>query len=453
VTVPHVVVVGGGLAGIAAAVALAESGVRLTLLEARPRLGGATYSFERDGLILDNGQHVFLRCCSAYQGLLERLGQSGKVILQDRFEIPVLDPAGRTARLRRDRLPGPLHLTRALATYPLLSFAERLRAARACLALGRLDTGDPELDRIRLGDWLAGQGQTPHARRVLWDLFVVATLNIAGDDAPLGLAAKVMQTALLDRASAADIGIPAVPLGELHGRAARLLLERRGATVRVGARVCAVRAVRGGGFGVGLDGTELAADGVVIAVPPTEAARIVPPQAAPEAARWAELGTSPIVNLHVVYDRPVMRLPFVAAVNSPVQWVFDRTGPAGLAEGQYLAVSLSAADAYLECRTAELREEFLPALAELFPSMRQSWVRDFFVTRQRQATFRQVPGTRMLRPAAASRLPGLALAGAWTDTGWPDTMEGAVRSGLTAARLVRPAGPAGPWRHAEEPVR
>jgi len=141
--------------------------------------------------------------------------------------------------------------------------------------------------------------------------------------------------------------------------------------------------------------------------------------------------------VHVVYDRRVTRLPFAAAVDSPVQWVFDRTGPSGLRDGQYLAISLSAADAYADVPAAALREQFLPALAELFPAAAQARVADCFVTRERRATMRQVPGVGRLRPGAATATAGLALAGAWTDTGWPDTMEGAVRSGLHAVTELR----------------
>ena len=140
--------------------------------------------------------------------------------------------------------------------------------------------------------------------------------------------------------------------------------------------------------------------------------------------------------MHVVYDRPVTRLPFAAAIDSPVQWIFDRTAISGCKQGQYLALSLSAADEYAGQRTQELRAQFLPALERLLPAARAARVTDFFVTRERRATFRQVPGTAVLRPGAATGLPGLALAGAWTDTGWPDTMEGAVRSGLQAARTI-----------------
>jgi squalene-associated FAD-dependent desaturase len=474
---PHVAVVGGGLAGITAAIALAETGHRVTLLESRPRLGGATCSFSRGGLTVDNGQHVFLRCCSAYRGLLARLGMTGSVTLQDRFEVTVLRPGGR-AMLRRTALPGPLHMGQALAGYHHLSYAERLRVVPAALAMARVDPASPGLDGQRLGDWLAAHGQGEHARRVLWDLFTVSALNVAGDDANLALAATVVKTALLAGRDAADIGIPAVPLGDLHGQAAASLLARLGARVRLGAKAADVEALPAGGFRIRMasrgpaegDGEAVRADGVVLAVPPEIAACLLPTAAGngapaerpgpagpgprdegtgPEAiggfqggrppgpAAWLEIGTSPIVNVHVVYDRRVTRLPFAAAVDSPVQWVFDRTGPSGLRDGQYLAISLSAADAYADVPAATLREQFLPALAELFPAAAQARVVDCFVTRERRATMRQVPGVGRLRPGAATATAGLVLAGAWTDTGWPDTMEGAVRSGLHAVRELR----------------
>jgi hypothetical protein len=185
------------------------------------------------------------------------------------------------------------------------------------------------------------------------------------------------------------------------------------------------------------------ADGVVIAVPPEAAADLVTEAPAglvagltASPASWQRLGASPIVNLHVIYDRPVTRLPFAAAVDSPVQWVFDRTKISGCGQGQYLAVSLSAADQYAGLRTAQLRAQFLPALERLFPAAAAARVTEFFVTREKRATFRQVPGTAALRPGAATAMGGLVLAGAWTNTGWPDTMEGAVRSGREAARVL-----------------
>ncbi|MBC6462769.1 FAD-dependent oxidoreductase [Actinomadura sp. HBU206391] len=424
--------VGGGLAGIAAAMALTEMGRSVTLYEARPRLGGATHSFSRDGLMVDNGQHVFLRCCTAYLGLLARLGAAGRVSVQDRFDVQVLSPEGRDGRLRRCSLPGPFHLLPALARYSLLAPADRLRAVRGSLALRRLDPADPALDRIDLDGWLATHGQRGAARRLLWELFAVAALNIDMEQAAVGAAALVFQTALLGRADAADIGLPAVPLGELHDAAARAAIEARGGDVRLSAKVKTIEP----GPAIVVDGTRIEASAVVVAAPHERAAALVPLEAAPDRNRWNGLGASPIVNVHVVYDRPVTDLPFAAAVNSPVQWIFDKTRVSGLGDGQYLAVSVSAAQRWIDLPTAQIRTAFVTALERLLPAARGAKITDFFVTRERRATFRQGPGSGALRPPATTRWPGLYLAGAWTDTGWPDTMEGAVRSGLNAACLV-----------------
>ncbi|HTZ91368.1 MAG TPA: hydroxysqualene dehydroxylase HpnE [Streptosporangiaceae bacterium] len=447
----HVVVIGGGLAGITAAIGLRDAGVAVTLLESRPRLGGAASSYPRAGMMIDNGQHVFLRCCTSYQGLLGRLGVTGQVAIQDRFDVTVLSGAGtRPARLRRNGLPSPLHLAGALATYRLLSLTERARVGRAALAFIFADPASPALDRQRLGDWLAARGQDERARRRLWDLFIISALNIGGDDANVGLAATVIKTALLGRRDAADIGMAKVPLGRLHADATSDLLARLGAEVRLGARAAAIEPLTGGGFRIALSrgevtaedtdiaelgtGQSILADGVVLAVPPGQAARLAASAGATAAASWEQLGSSPIVNVHVSYDRRVMELPFVAAVDSPVQWVFDKTRQSGLEAGQYLAVSLSAADDYVDMPTAALRELFVPELERLFPAAAGAGISDFFVTRERRATFRQAPGSGALRPGAATSVPGLVLAGSWTDTGWPDTMEGAVRSGQNAAQ-------------------
>jgi squalene-associated FAD-dependent desaturase len=442
-----VVVIGGGLAGISAAIALATAGHEVTLLEAKPRLGGATMSFNRDGLVVDTGQHIFLRCCTAYRGLLDRLGMSAHAPLQPRFDVTVVAP-GKRAVLKRRRVPAPLHMLPALLGYPFLNTPERLRLALAALAFKRLNEADQETDEIRLGDWLEAHGQDERTRRVLWDLFSVSSLNVPGDDASLALAAVVVKTGLLGDADAADIGVPTLPLGELHGTAAARLLGKLGATVRLQAKVAGIEAAGEGGFRVRLAGSDaegdgagkgLVADAVVLAVPHEQAAKLIPAGALPAetVGGWAGLGAAPIVNVHVIYDRKVMDVPFAAGVDSPVQWVFDRTRISGMHargdNGQYLAISLSAADEYADAPVAELREKFVPALAELFPAARDATVTEFFVTREKRATFRGVPGTAKLRPKAATGLPGIVLAGSWTDTGWPDTMEGAVRSGLNAA--------------------
>jgi len=428
------VVVGGGLAGIAAALACADAGVGVTLLEARKWLGGATASFERDGLLIDTGQHVFLRCCTSYRGFLERLGVTGRTRLQPRMEIPVLSPRRPPARLRRSALPAPLHLGPALARYPFLSTGDRMRAVRASLALRRLDPRDPSLDERTFLDWLNEHHQSAAAVRYLWDLFALPSLNLPASEASLALAVKVFRTGLLERSDAADIGVPLVPLGELHGAAGQRALEAASVRVELGVKVRQVLADDRGASAVALDDGLVEADAVIVAVPNDRVADLLPPGALPDPAEPGRLGLSPIVNVHVLYDRAVTELPFAAAVDSPVQWVFDRTRAAGLERGQYLAISLSGAAEVIDRPVEWFRQTYPPALAELFPAARSAAVERFLVTRERGATFRQAPGTAALRPGPVTTVPRLLLAGAWTDTGWPATMEGAVRSGVIAAR-------------------
>jgi squalene-associated FAD-dependent desaturase len=433
----HAVVVGGGLAGVTAALALADAGVRVTLLESRPRLGGLAFSFRRGDLTVDNGQHVYLRCCTAYRWFLDRVGGTALAPLQDRLDVPVVDvtrPEGRRlGRLRRDPLPVPLHLGRGLATYPHLPLADRARVGRAALALKRLDLADPGLDAQDFGSWLAAHGQSPRAVEALWDLVGVATLNAVAGDASLGLAAMVFKTGLLSDPGAADIGWARVPLGDLHDKLAREALDAAGVRTEVRTRVTSVLADDDGGWRVQVPGERFDADAVVLAVPQHEAHGLLPEGALDDPGRLLRMGNAPILNVHVVYDRKVLNAPFLTALGTPLQWVFDRTDASGLKEGQYLAVSQSAAQDEIDQPVAVLRERYLPELERLLPRARGAEVKDFFVTRERTATFAPAPGVGRLRPGARTKAPGLYLAGAWTATGWPATMESAVRSGVGAA--------------------
>ncbi|UUU29237.1 hydroxysqualene dehydroxylase HpnE [Streptomyces sp. CA-210063] len=431
------VVVGGGLAGITAALSLADAGVRVTLLEGRPRLGGLAFSFQRGDLTVDNGQHVYLRCCTAYRWFLDRVDGAALAPLQDRLDVPVLDagarPGRRLGRLRRDALPVPLHLGRSLATYTHLSLTERAGVGRAALALKALDLADPALDERDFGSWLAAHGQSARAVEALWDLVGVATLNAVAQDASLGLAAMVFKTGLLSDPGAADIGWAHVPLGELHDRLARKALDSAGVRTELRTRVTSISPQVNGNWRVEVPGESLDVDAVVLAVPQRETYDLLPEGALDEPGRLLEIGTAPILNVHVVYDRKVLSKPFFAALGSPVQWVFDRTEASGLSGGQYLALSQSAAQDEIDAPVSALRERYLPELERLLPSTRGAEVKDFFVTRERTATFAPTPGVGRLRPGARTKAPGLYLAGAWTATGWPATMESAVRSGIGAA--------------------
>jgi hydroxysqualene dehydroxylase len=431
----RVAVIGGGLAGITAAIRCADNGMRVTLYEAKARLGGLTCSFRRGDLWVDNGQHVFLRCCTAYRALLARLGVDDQTTLQSRMDIAVRS-ATRSGRLRRNPLPAPLHLSSSLARYPWLRAPERLRFARAALALNRVDTADPHTDSFSFGAWLRENGQTERAVQNLWDLVGVATLNARADDASLSLAAKVFQTGLLRSSDGGDIGWSLVPLQRLHGDAADTVLSKLGACVLRRSRVQALRSTITGWLVDDSTGTT-EFDAVIVAVPPAEAERLLPTDAIALQPGWSGLlGASPIVNLHLVCDRTVLDEPFIAAVDSDVQWVFDRTSQAGLTRGQYLAVSLSAADEWIDVPTAALRAHFLPPLRSLLPRLTTASLRDFFVTREREATFAPSPGTARFRAPARTTAPRLYLAGAWTATGWPATMESAVLSGESAGSTL-----------------
>ena len=430
-TNPDVVVVGGGLAGIAAALDCADRGLATVLLERRRRLGGSTYSIARGPIRIDNGQHVFLRCCSAYRRLLRRMGAEREVEIQTRLDVPLLDWDASGGRLRRSGLPAPLHLGPTLRGLPGLSLAERGLLAAGMLALDRVDPAGPESDLQSFGGWLRRHHQTERLIARVWELLTVATLNLRADGASLAMAAMVFQTALLRDPAAGDIGWSRVPLGTLHGENAARTLAAAGVAVHTGVAVSGI-APAPPGLEVTTAGDRVCAPAVILALPPREALAAAPPGVLDPAA-VARLGRSPIVNLHVVFDRPVCPHPVAVAVDGPIQWVFDRTVSSGLDHGQYLAISLSAADGLARRPLEDLRAIHLPALERLFPAACSARVVDFFVTRQPEATFRAAPGQAALRPRPRTAVSGLYLAGAWTDTGWPATMEGAVRSGVAAA--------------------
>ncbi|MCQ3809080.1 MAG: hydroxysqualene dehydroxylase HpnE [Acidimicrobiia bacterium] len=442
---PKVAVVGGGLAGLAAAVAAADGGAQVTLYERAPRLGGATWSFQRNGRWFDNGQHVFMRCCTEYRAFLDRLGAADQVAEQSRLSVPVIRPGGRPASISRTGAPAPLHLARSLLRYGPLSVGDRLRAVRTALALRRLDPDDPGTDEMSFGGWLRFRGESDQAVARLWDLICLPTVNLKADDASLSLAVKVFRTGLLDDADSGDLGWTRVPLSALHGDAAARVIAAQGGTIELQAPVESV----GDGPSVKVDGQRIEADAVILAVPHDVAGGRLPPDTVARQTELADLGISPIANVHFVFDRRVMDVPFAAALDSPVQFVFDRTEAAHWAadepeeitgtEGrdeQVLAVSQSAAFDEIGDRPAEMIERYRSALADLFPLSADAEVLDAVVTREHRATFAGRPGTRRLRPGPTTAIDGLFLAGAWTDTGWPATMEGAVRSGNQAARLA-----------------
>jgi squalene-associated FAD-dependent desaturase len=411
------VVVGGGLAGLAAALDLVDGGVTVTLLEARPTLGGAVQTLPpREGdpsPAPDNGQHVALGCCTEYLRFLERVGQRAAV-RRVRLAMPVIDERRRVAHLGAGAA--------ALLRYGHLTLGERLRAGLVAQRLGRLRAENH--DEETFGALLRRLGTSQAAVDRFWDVFIRPALNLPADEASAALGIFTVQTALLGPREASDLLVPTAPLGEMHGTAATGVLERAGAFVRTRVRVVALEP---DGVLTG-DGERVEADGVVLALPAAESAELLgepPPQ----------LADSPIVSVHLLFDRRLLEPPLAALLGSPAHWIFDRGRITGHQpeSGQYLTVVSSGVPDLARTRGRELVELMRSAIVDRLGPAELLWSR---VSREPEATFAGTPGTAGLRRGPETARPNVVRAGAWTRTGWPATMEGAIRSGRAAAKIL-----------------
>ncbi len=415
-----VVVVGGGLAGLSAALRLVDDGHEVTLLEARPTLGGAVQTLpEREGdpdPPPDNGQHIALGCFSAYLRFLDEVGQ-GKSIRRKRLKLPVIAEDGSVAVIG----PGPLPLLR----YRHLSLADRFAVARVSRRLARLDPYAH--DGEKFADLLRRLGQSQAAIDRFWDVFIRPALNLPSEEASAALAIFTVKTALLADRGASDLILPAAPLGVIHGDAAGRTLRERGATVRTGARVVSLDE----DAAVLTDGGRVAGEAFVLAVPPTDSALLLG-EAAPA------LEDSPIVSVHLHFDRAILRFDLAALLGTHAHWVFDRGLLTGTQpeRGQYLTVVSSGVPELLEVRGKELVELIAGEVTRRLGAAELLWSR---VSREPAATFAARPRTAAVRPGPRTSRPNVVRAGAWTATGWPATMEGAVRSGIEAACVFPPA--------------
>ncbi len=436
--------IGGGLAGIAAACDLADRGYPVTLLEKRPFLGGRAFSFTDPdtGREVDNGQHVFLGCCTAYIGLLEALGALGNTHLQPALSVPVLDREGRRGLLKGAPLPAPFHMLPSLLAYPHLSWADKLRVLygglRIRLANRRRDA--PTLENETFAAWLKRHHQSDEAIARFWNLVVLPTLNDDATEVSASMGLKVFQEGVLQSRESGSMGYAKVGLSQLVSNGVIAYLSARGGEVRLGAgvselavegdRVCGVNTSRG----------SVVADWYVLALPSHDLDGVLPEAVAASGffSLANGLSYSPIVNVHVWYDRPVMDDEFAGFVDSPLQWVFNKTRMEGNSEssGQYVCISLSGAWQYSSVPRQQLGEMFLEEMAHVFPRARDARVERLLVVRQPRATFRSVPGASANRLPVATPIANLFLAGEWVDTDWPGTMEGAVRAGQSAARAV-----------------
>ncbi|MFN2421052.1 MAG: hydroxysqualene dehydroxylase HpnE [Gemmatimonadota bacterium] len=437
-----VVVVGGGLAGIAAALTLARAGRRVVLCERRPFLGGRAFSFADPdtGAVIDNGQHVLVGACARLRALFSAIGAPlNAFVRQRRLEVAILDEAGRRAVVRSPPLPAPLHVLPSLLAYRHLDRAERRVTARAMRALvSARGHARAALDPIPLGGWLETRGVSARAVDRFWEPLVRPALNIPARQANTPLAAFFFEQTVWRGRAGGALWLPATGLSDAIGNPAALALARAGVELKLGARVrrIACEGNRVGGVELA-EGETIESEDVVAAVPPTALAEIAPRAALP--AHVGDLGASPIVNVFLWYDRPVLDLAFAGTLDPDLQWVFDRERLLGheAAGGHGVGISLSAADSVLDLPKETIAERTDEALARVFPTRLAARRVRFAVVKEPRATFLAGAGLRGRRPAAdEAPAHGLWLAGDWTDTGWPATMEGAVQSGESAAGAV-----------------
>jgi squalene-associated FAD-dependent desaturase len=395
-----VAVVGGGLAGLAAALELVDAGADVTLHEARPTLGGAVQTLpEREGDPKpppDNGQHIALGCFTEYLRFLDRIGEGGSY-LRMRLALPVLDERARAHEIAPSLA--------ALLRYGHLAVRDRMRLP---LTLMRLRSAQSQ-PKETFGELLRRLGETDSSIIRFWDVFIRPALNLRADEVDAGAGLFTVRTALLGPRRNADLVLPRKPLGPMHGDAALRMLGDR---VRLEARIDSLH--------------DLDAESIIVAVPPRESARLLG-EADPG------LEDSPIVSVHLWFDRPLLPTPLAALLGSDAHWLFDRGALTGHqpARGQYLTVVSSGVPELLEIRGRELVDSIAGQITDRLGAADLLWSR---VSREPYATIALRPG--VARPGVETALPHVVRAGAWTDTGWPATMESAVRSGRAAAQHV-----------------
>jgi zeta-carotene desaturase len=441
---PTVAIAGGGLAGLAAGCALSEAGFRVTLFERRPYLGGRASSYQHPGTqeIVDNCQHVLLGCCTNLIGFYRRTGVEGKIRWYD--NLTFLEPGGRASIIAPSALPAPLHTAPAFLRAACLNFVDKLAIGRAMISLAPSlpeERGEPFLD------WLKRHGQTNQAIERFWKTILVSALNEDLDRMSVPNAAQVMRESFLKSAEAGRMGIPTVPLTELYG-AAGDYIRARGGEIQFRTGVEAFRP-EASGASVSAGGEERRFDFLLLAIPFDVLARMLPetPETAPLGALLAQFTTSPITGIHLWFDREISDLDHAVLLDRTIQWMFHKSRLIeGRSEGRgsYVELVVSSSKSLVEKSKAEIVELAVRELGEFFPAARSATLVKSTVIKELNATYSPQPGIDRIRPKPETAWPRAFLAGDWTATGWPATMEGAVRSGYLAAESVaRAAGSSG----------
>jgi zeta-carotene desaturase len=446
-------VIGGGLAGLASAVALAEAGIEVQLFEKRPHLGGRATSYTLpDGSEVDNCQHVTLGCCTNLDDFYHRAGAAGKIRFYNRLYFA--DRRGRRFTMDASWLPAPLHMAPSFLAFGALGLADKRAIGRAMLAITWAGGRPPGAAGTSMLDWLRRMKQTPEAIARFWRVVLVSALDeeLSRMEAQYGI--DVFWKAFLANRRGYRIGIPSVPLGELY-EGCRKAIAARGGPVRTRAGVREIR-LRDGKFAcVALeDGSEISANACISAVPHGVLLDMVPGplgEVDGPLAGLKNIRTSPITGVHLWFDRTVMTEPFLALLEHATQWIFNKSllyaatgneskerpgGEEAEAAGQYLQLVISASYDLVPRFRQEIIDLCLRELADVLPLTRAAKLEKATVIKEIHATFSPEPGVDRWRPRQEIGVENLYLAGDWTQTGWPATMEGAVRSGYLAAEAA-----------------
>ncbi len=452
--------IGGGLAGLSAAVALADAGARVRLFEKRPHLGGrATSYLLPDGSHVDNCQHVTLGCCTNLADFYRRVGADGQIRFYD--QLYFADARGNRFTIEPSSLPPPFHMMFSFLRFSALTWADKRAIGRAMMEIARAGGHPPEIEGTSMLDWLHRMKQTPAAIERFWRVVLVSALDeeLARTDARYGI--DVFWKAFLSNREGFRLGIPAVPLSELYD-GCRAAIEKRGGEVRTRATVRELRIEQGRMKSIVFDdGSEETADAFVMAVPQSAVLDIVDPALAASDANFAglqHLHDAPITGIHLWFDRHVMDEPFLTLLDHTVQWIFNKTllysdaaqatssNGGGAAKNdsvaaasgaaQYLQLVISASYDLVSRPRQEIVEMCVRELRDVLPATRDAKLVKSTVIKEVAATFSPEPGSDQWRPGPRCSVENLFLAGDWTRTGWPATMEGAVRSGYIAAEAV-----------------
>ncbi|HEY7315397.1 MAG TPA: hydroxysqualene dehydroxylase HpnE [Gemmataceae bacterium] len=430
----RVAVIGAGLAGLAATTALAERGFAVTVLESRQRAGGRATSFTDAvrGQLIDTCQHVSMGCCTNFAHFCRTVGIDH--LLRPQPMLWFMTPDRRLSRFAAGPLPAPLHLVGSFLRAHYLTLTEKLRVAWGLACLSRTpEDGDPPFL-----EWLIAHRQTPRTVTRFWGLVLTSALNESPERIGLRYARKVFLDGFLRHRRGFEVELPSVPLGRLYGEELRGWFARHGVDLKLGIAARRLHIEKGRVQGIGLRGGDwLSADWYVAAVPFDRLLDLLPDEVIerePYFGNLRKLELSPITSVHVWYDRRVLHRPHVVLVDCLGQWVFNR-GEVSAGE-HYVQVVVSAARQFQGMGHEQVQRLILEEMARLFPDAARASVRRARVVMEQAATFSAVPGVDQWRPRQTSPLENLFVAGDWTNTGWPATMEGAVRSGYLAAEAL-----------------